>query len=101
MSPSSPSTSAEYMLRATPQPRAAGWARRRLIAVARTPATGRKSSLGVSLMYRTDTFRIAMAGPADMTKLTALIEDGALDPMHIAAILVKTEANCGGKDFSP
>jgi hypothetical protein len=26
-----------------------------------------------------------MAGSADMTELTALIEDGALDPMHIAA----------------
>jgi cyanuric acid amidohydrolase len=51
-------------------------------------------------MYRTDTFRISMAGPADMTKLTALIEDGALDPMHIAAILVKTEGNGGVNDFT-
>jgi cyanuric acid amidohydrolase len=51
-------------------------------------------------MYRTDTFRIPMAGPADMTKLTALIEDGALDPMHIAAILVKTEGNGGVNDFT-
>jgi cyanuric acid amidohydrolase len=51
-------------------------------------------------MYRTDTFRIAMAGPADMTKLTALIDDGALDPMHIAAILVKTEGNGGVNDFT-
>jgi cyanuric acid amidohydrolase len=99
VSPSCPSASAEYMLQVTPQPRAAGW-RRRLIAVAGTQATGRKSSLGVSLMYRTDTFRIAMAGPADMAKLTALIEDGALDPMHIAAILVKTEGNGGVNDFT-
>src|SRR5260370_19397202 len=96
MSPSSPSTSAEYMLRATPQPRAAGWARRRLIAVARTPATGRKSSLGVSLMYRTDTFRIAMAGPAHMTKLTPLSENGALEPMPIAGTPVKTQGHGGG-----
>jgi len=59
-----------------------------------------KSSFGVSLMYRTDTFRIPMAGPADMTKLTALIEDGALDPMHIVAILVKTEGNGGVNDFT-
>ena len=51
-------------------------------------------------MYRTDTFRIPMAGPADMTRLIALIEDGALDPMHIAAILVKTEGNGGVNDFT-
>ncbi len=51
-------------------------------------------------MYRTDTFRIPMAGPADMTKLTALIEDGALDPMHIVALLVKTEGNGGVNDFT-
>jgi cyanuric acid amidohydrolase len=51
-------------------------------------------------MYRTDTFRVPMAGPADMTKLIALIEDGALDPMHIAAILVKTEGNGGVNDFT-
>jgi cyanuric acid amidohydrolase len=61
---------------------------------------GRESSLGVSLMYRTDTFRIPMAGPADMTRLTALIEDGALDPTHIVAILVKTEGNGGVNDFT-
>jgi cyanuric acid amidohydrolase len=59
-----------------------------------------KSSFGVSLMYRTDTFRIPMAGPADMTTLTALIEDGALDPMHIVALLVKTEGNGGVNDFT-
>jgi cyanuric acid amidohydrolase len=51
-------------------------------------------------MYRTDTLRIPMAGPADMTKLTALIGDGLLDPMHIAAILVKTEGNGGVNDFT-
>src|ERR1700675_1394010 len=51
------------------------------------------------MSYRTDTFRVAMAGPADMTGLTALIEDGALDPLHIAAILVKTEGNGGANDF--
>lgn len=52
------------------------------------------------MSYRTDTFRVAMAGPADMTGLAALIEDGALDPMHIAAILVKTEGNGGVNDFT-
>ena len=51
-------------------------------------------------MYRTDTFRIPMAGPADMTRLTALIEDGTLEPAHIAAILVKTEGNGGVNDFT-
>jgi cyanuric acid amidohydrolase len=50
--------------------------------------------------YRTDTFRIPMAGPADMSRFTALIEDGALDPTHIAAILVKTEGNGGVNDFT-
>src|SRR5579863_2812702 len=52
------------------------------------------------MTYRTDTFRIAMAGPADMSGLTGLIEDGALDPLHIAAILVKTEGNGGVNDFT-
>jgi cyanuric acid amidohydrolase len=50
--------------------------------------------------YRTDVFRIAMAGPADVSKLVALIEDGALDPATIAAILVKTEGNGGVNDFT-
>jgi cyanuric acid amidohydrolase len=52
------------------------------------------------MSYRTDTFRIAMAGPADMTGLDALIKDGTLDPHHIAAILVKTEGNGGVNDFT-
>ena len=51
-------------------------------------------------MYRTDIFRIPMAGPADMTGLTTLIDDGAIDPMHIVAILVKTEGNGGVNDFT-
>jgi cyanuric acid amidohydrolase len=50
--------------------------------------------------YRTDTFRIAMAGPADLSRMTALIEDGALDPTEIVAILVKTEGNGGVNDFT-
>ncbi len=52
------------------------------------------------MSYRTDVFRIAMAGPADMTGLSALIRDGVLDPQHIAAILVKTEGNGGVNDFT-
>jgi cyanuric acid amidohydrolase len=52
------------------------------------------------MSYRTDTFRIPMAGPADMSGLAALIGDGALDPLHVAAILVKTEGNGGVNDFT-
>jgi cyanuric acid amidohydrolase len=50
--------------------------------------------------YRTDVFRIAMAGPADVSKLVGLIEEGDLDPATIAAILVKTEGNGGVNDFT-
>jgi cyanuric acid amidohydrolase len=52
------------------------------------------------MSYRTDTFRIPMAGPADLTALTGLIEAGTLDPHHILAILVKTEGNGGVNDFT-
>jgi cyanuric acid amidohydrolase len=52
------------------------------------------------MTYRTEPFRIAMAGPADLTGLTSLIRAGALDPRHIAAILVKTEGNGGVNDFT-
>jgi cyanuric acid amidohydrolase len=49
---------------------------------------------------RTDTFRVAMAGPADFSALIALIEDGRLDPRTIVAMLVKTEGNGGVNDFT-
>jgi cyanuric acid amidohydrolase len=52
------------------------------------------------MSYRTDTFRIAMAGPADLSGLTGLISAGALDPAHIVAMLVKTEGNGGVNDFT-
>jgi cyanuric acid amidohydrolase len=52
------------------------------------------------MSYRTEPFRIAMAGPADLTGLTELIDAGALDPRHIVAILVKTEGNGGVNDFT-
>jgi cyanuric acid amidohydrolase len=52
------------------------------------------------MTYRTEPFRIAMAGPADLTGLTELIGAGRLDPRHIAAILVKTEGNGGVNDFT-
>ena len=41
-----------------------------------------------------------MAGPPDLSGLAALIEDGALDPAAIVAILVKTEGNGGVNDFT-
>jgi len=50
--------------------------------------------------FRTDTFRIAMSGPGDLTGLSRLIDEGALDPRHILAILVKTEGNGGVNDFT-
>jgi cyanuric acid amidohydrolase len=52
------------------------------------------------MSYRTDTFRIAMAGPADLSGLVHLIKDGMLDPSHIIAIMVKTEGNGGVNDFT-
>jgi cyanuric acid amidohydrolase len=58
------------------------------------------NSKGDRMSFRTDTFRIAMAGPADITGLLGLIESGTLDPRHIVAILVKTEGNGGVNDFT-
>src|SRR5258708_20643899 len=52
------------------------------------------------MSYRTDTFRIAMAGPADLSGLVSLIDSGELDARHIVAILAKTEGNGGGNDFT-
>jgi cyanuric acid amidohydrolase len=52
------------------------------------------------MSYRTDTFRVAMGGPADLTGLVGLIDAGRLDPHHIVAILVKTEGNGGVNDFT-
>ena len=50
--------------------------------------------------YRTDTFRFAMSGPADLTGLAGLIGNGSLDPQQIIAIMVKTEGNGGVNDFT-
>jgi cyanuric acid amidohydrolase len=41
-----------------------------------------------------------MAGPAAMSGLMGLIEDGALEPAPIAAILVKIEGNGGVNNFT-
>lgn len=52
------------------------------------------------MSYRTDTFRIPMAGPADLAGLVDLFREGTLNPAHIVAILVKTEGNGGVNDFT-
>jgi cyanuric acid amidohydrolase len=52
------------------------------------------------MSYRTDAFRIAMTGPADLSGLSGLIAAGALDARQIVAILVKTEGNGGVNDFT-
>jgi cyanuric acid amidohydrolase len=47
-----------------------------------------------------DVFRVTMRGPADISGLVALIEEGVLDPRDIVAILGKTEGNGGVNDFT-
>jgi cyanuric acid amidohydrolase len=51
-------------------------------------------------MYRSDVIRISTGGPGDVSGLTALLDDGSLDPAHIIAILGKTEGNGGVNDFT-
>ncbi|MBJ7406683.1 MAG: ring-opening amidohydrolase [Bradyrhizobium sp.] len=51
-----------------------------------------KTSVGV--------FRIATAGPGDVSGLMDLIGSGAIDPNSILAILGKTEGNGGVNDFT-
>ncbi len=50
--------------------------------------------------YEVKVFRVIMRGPADVTGLVRLLEDGQLDPRHIVAILGKTEGNGGVNDFT-
>ena len=52
------------------------------------------------MSYRTDVFRIAMTGPADLSGLSSLIAAAALEAPQIVAILVKTEGNGGVNDFT-
>ena len=51
-------------------------------------------------MYRSVAVRISTSGPGDVGGLTALLDDGGLDPAHIVAILGKTEGNGGVNDFT-
>lgn len=47
-----------------------------------------------------DVFRIPMSGPADVSGLSRLISEGALDPNAIVAIMGKTEGNGCVNDFT-
>ncbi|WP_025032105.1 ring-opening amidohydrolase [Bradyrhizobium sp. DOA9] len=47
-----------------------------------------------------DVFRIATAGPGDVSGLMDLIVSGAIDPASILAVLGKTEGNGGVNDFT-
>ena len=47
-----------------------------------------------------DVIRIPTHGPGDVSGLMALIDDGALEPLSIVAVLGKTEGNGGVNDFT-
>ena len=47
-----------------------------------------------------DVIRIPTHGPGDVSGLMALINDGALQPSSIVAVLGKTEGNGGVNDFT-
>ena len=47
-----------------------------------------------------DVFRIAMSGPADVSRLERLIDAGTLDPATIVAVMGKTEGNGCVNDFT-
>src|SRR4051812_11313949 len=51
-------------------------------------------------IYQVDLFRIQMRGPGDISGLRKLVQEGALDPRDIIAILGKTEGNGGVNDFT-
>jgi cyanuric acid amidohydrolase len=44
--------------------------------------------------------KIAMNSPSDVAGLTALIENGTVDPREIVALIGKTEGNGGANDFT-
>ena len=51
-------------------------------------------------MQKVDVYKIATAGPADVSGLIRLIDNGTLDPRTIIAILGKTEGNGCVNDFT-
>ena len=55
----------------------------------------------MSAPYRqVDVHKIPMAGPADVSGLVKLMDEGRLDPRTIVAILGKTEGNGLVNDFT-
>lgn len=51
-------------------------------------------------MQQVDVYKIPMAGPADVSGLVRLLDEGALDPRAILAIMGKTEGNGCVNDFT-
>lgn len=51
-------------------------------------------------MQKVDVFKIPMSGPADVSGLVRLIDQGTLEPSSIIAILGKTEGNGCVNDFT-
>lgn len=51
-------------------------------------------------MQSVDVVRVAMRGPADMSALAALIDQGRVDPANTVAVLGKTEGNGCVNDFT-
>ena len=51
-------------------------------------------------IQKVDVYKIPMAGPADVSGLVQLINEGTLDPRSIIAILGKTEGNGCVNDFT-
>jgi len=54
----------------------------------------------MSTSQAVDVFRIPMSGPADISGLSRLISEGALDPRTIVAVMGKTEGNGCVNDFT-
>jgi cyanuric acid amidohydrolase len=49
---------------------------------------------------RIQAFKIPTRGPADVSRLEQLIDDGAINPAEVACIIGKTEGNGGRNDFT-
>src|SRR4051795_2389010 len=52
------------------------------------------------MAQRVEVFRLATAGPGDVSGLAALLDSGEIAAEHIVAILGKTEGNGGVNDFT-
>lgn len=49
---------------------------------------------------KADVFKIPTSGPADVSGLVELIDQGKIDPRHVICIIGKTEGNGGRNDFT-